>query len=56
MHNIPRMASYPLNRIGVIDVLEKRHKLIHAVTESLCHYMEYARRYREGNKKLGISI
>ncbi|CAF1148229.1 unnamed protein product [Rotaria sordida] len=50
-NNISRM-SYPLNRISLIDILEKKHKLIRVITENLCHYMDNARQYREETKKI----
>ncbi|CAF3578443.1 unnamed protein product, partial [Rotaria sp. Silwood2] len=50
-NNISRM-SYPLNRIGLIDILEKKHKLTRVITENLCHYMDNTRRYRDETKKI----
>jgi len=44
--------SGPLNRINVIDILEKKHSLSRVITENICHYMESTRRYREGNSSL----
>ena len=49
MHNIPRMSG-PINRITVIEILEKKHKLTHVITENLCDYMECTRQYMEGNR------
>jgi hypothetical protein len=46
--NIPRMPG-PQNRIGVIDILEKKHELTRIVTENLCQYMENARKSKEGD-------
>ncbi len=43
--------SGPLNRIHVIDLLEKKHGICRVITENLCHYMENTRQYREGNRK-----
>ncbi len=43
--------SGPLNRISVIDILEKQHNVSRVITESLCHYMENTKRYQEGNLK-----
>jgi ubiquitin carboxyl-terminal hydrolase 9/24 len=47
--NIPRMPG-PQNRIGVIDILEKKYELTRVVTENLCQYMENARKYKEESK------
>lgn len=41
----------PLNRCQLIDSLEKKHNFFRVITESLCHYMENTRRYREGNRR-----
>jgi hypothetical protein len=46
--------SGPLNRINVIDILEKKHSLSRVITENICHYMESTRRYREGNSSLFV--
>ena len=51
MQNMPRMSG-PLNRTGVIDILEKKYELTRVVTENLCQYMENTRRYREGNRRI----
>ena len=40
--------SGPLNRMGVISLLEDQHKISHVITESLCHYMDDTRRNHEG--------
>ncbi len=44
--------SGPLNRINVIDILEKKHNSSRVITENICHYMESTRRYLEGNRSL----
>ncbi len=44
--------SGPLNRINVIDILEKKHNSSRVITENICHYMESTRRYHEGNRSL----
>jgi len=46
--------SGPLNRINVIDILERKHNLSRVITENICHYMESTRRYREGNNSLFV--
>ena len=45
--NIPR-APGPQNRIGVIDILEKKYEVTRVVTENLCQYMASARQHKEG--------
>jgi len=62
MHNMTRVSG-PLNRVNVIDILEKKHSSSRVITENLCHYMENTRRYREGNwrnlfggKSIGIIL
>ncbi len=42
--------SGPLNRVYVIDLLEKKHNITRVVIENLCRYMDNTRRYRDGNR------